>query len=526
MDRREFAKRAAGAGLAAFLSPSDLFTPDRSRTAAADPRDTAAPARGRAGTLPFPDYEQYDALGLAELVRSGKVSTLELLEAAFARADARNSDVNAVVFEWRDRARRRVRTDPPEGPFQGVPFLLKNLGTEVEGTPLDNGSRLFSGHRAEETSRLVRRYRSAGLVDFGRGNAPEFGITATTEPAVHGPSHNPWDLSRTPGGSSGGAAAAVAAGIVPMAYASDGGGSTRIPASCCGLVGMKPTRGRTPVAVGAALGQSLVVSRSVRDTAAALDAVRGGAPGAAFVPPAPERPFAREVDRRQEPLRIAFSTASPHSSAVDDACQRAVEEAAGLCRDLGHEVVEARPDYDFGRLAHAMFKVLMATRVAGTVADREDELGREARDGELENYTRAMAEYARELDAVDHDHALSVVGDFSRRFASFFREHDVHLTPTLGRLPLPLGTLDGSIPDEDEYLEILYGFMPYTMQYNASGQPAISLPLHWSRGGLPVGVQFGAGFGRDAALIRLAAQLEEAKPWFDRRSPVAKRAVG
>lgn len=470
---------------------------------------------------PFPEYERHDAIGLAALVRAGQVTPAQLLEAAAVRLEARNPALNAVVVDWLDRARAEVRRGPPTGPFTGVPFLLKNLGAEMADTRVTMGSRLFTDHRTQDDSEVVKRFRAAGLVPFGRGNAPEFGISATTEPLFHGPTHNPWDLARTPGGSSGGSAAAVAAGIVPMAFASDGGGSTRIPASCCGLVGMKPSRGHSPAGLGAALGQELVVSRSVRDTAAALDVVSGAVAGAPFAVRLPELPYLRHAFESPGRLRIAVSRRSPYGGPVHPACLAAVDHAAALCRSLGHEIVDDEPNYDFASLAQAMFKVVMATRTAGMVGRQEKTLGREAGSDEIEPYTRAMVEFGRTLGALDYATALETIDGFSRRFAGFLTEYDVLLTPTLGGPPLPLGELVGSIADADVYLDILYGFMPFTMQFNASGLPAISLPLHWTGEGLPIGVQFGGRHGEDARLIQLAGQLEQACPWFKRRPRIA-----
>jgi len=526
MDRRRFVKRLAGAGAAALVpgvarASAGVFAPERS--APPLPPEAPDPSSGRVGgrpALPFPEYEEHDALGLGELVRRGEVDAAELLEAAVARMEARNPELNAVVFEWIDRARAWAEEAGREGPFSGVPFLLKNLGSGLEDTPLTNGSRLFEGNRSRGTSVLVRRLMEAGVVPFGRGNAPELGISATTEPLAHGATRNPWDLERTPGGSSGGAGAAVAAGIVPMAYASDGGGSARIPAACCGLVSLKATRGRTPVGLGPANGQALVACRSIRDLAAALDVMAGPVPGAPMTAPEPTRPFREEVDREPGRLRIAFRRSSPFGGRrLDPACVRAVEDGARLCESLGHRVEEAEPEYDFDRLAHAMFKVFMGTRTAATVEARERALGRRAREDELEPYTRGMVEVGRSLSAVEYAGGIDAIDAEARRFSAIFEEYDIFLTPTLGRLPLPLGELIGTIGDEDRYLEILYGFMPFTMQYNASGRPAVSLPLHWTGDGIPVGLQLGAGYGRDALLIRLARQLERARPWFDRRPP-------
>jgi len=513
MQRREFLK---GAGTAAvggsLLGPSVLAPPVR-----------AEPSTGQnASNLPIPEYDTHDATGLAALVRAGELTPGELLEAAGARMRARNEALNAVVFEWMDRAHDHSADGAAQGPFAGVPFLLKNLWTPLEGTPITNGSRLFEGHRSQTTGTIVERILDAGLVPFGRGNAPELGISATTEPLYHGPTHNPWDLSRTPGGSSGGAGAAVAGGIVPIAFASDGGGSARIPASCCGLVTMKPTRGRTPTSLGAALGQSLVVARSVRDVAQALDVMGGPVPGGPFRPESPETSYAEMDGPHDDGLRVAIATESPYGGqSLDPACTRAVKRTATLLEGLGHEVTETRPKYNFDRMAHAMFKVVMATGTANLVQERETSLGRRARSDELEPYTRAMVEYANHLTAQDYARGLQAIDDEARRFASIFADYDVYLTPTLGRPPLPLGELIGTIEDEDKYLDRLYGFMPFTMQYNASGRPAMSLPLFWSEDGLPIGLQLGAGHGQEALLFAVARQLEEAEPWFDRRSPMA-----
>jgi len=514
MDRRAFLKYASTGALAgSIVGPSTFASPDAA--ARSEPVSVS--------DLPVPEYEAHDATGLAALVRAGDLSAPELIDAAAARLEARNERLNAVVFDWMERARDRIADNSLRGRFAGVPFLLKNLGTPLEGTPLTNGSRLFSGHRAERTGTVVERILDAGLVPLGRGNAPEFGITATTEPLFHGPTHNPWDLSRIPGGSSGGAAAAVAGGIVPMAFASDGGGSARIPASCCGLVSMKPTRGRTPTSLGAALGQSLVVARSVRDVAGALDVVRGPVPGGPFRPDSPETPFSEMSGTPQRPLRVAFSKESPYGGrSLDPACVQAVDRTATLLEDLGHEVTDARPEYDFDRMAHAMFKVVMATGTANAVQAREEGLGRRARSDELEPYTRAMVEYADHLTAQDYARGLGAIDAEARRFASIFADYDVYLTPTLGRPPLPLGELTDTMEDENAYLDLLYGFMPFTMQYNASGRPAMSLPLHWSNGGVPIGVQLGAGHGQESTLFALARQLEKARPWFDRRPPLAR----
>jgi Asp-tRNA(Asn)/Glu-tRNA(Gln) amidotransferase A subunit family amidase len=470
--------------------------------------------------MSFDDYESYDALGLAGLVRAGEVKPRELLEAALARAERRNPAVNAIVIPMADEA-RRVAEDPPAGPFRGVPFLLKDLYAYYPGFRTTHGSRLFADFVPDHASELVTRYRQAGLVIFGKSASPEFGITTSTESALFGKTRNPWSLEHSAGGSSGGAAAAVAAGILPAAHASDGGGSIRIPASCCGLFGLKPTRGRVPFGPDAGEGWSGMstvhaVTRSVRDSAALLDVIRGADLGAPYVAPEPARPYLAEVGAPPGRLRIAFQTRSFNGSDTHPDCAEAVRDAAKLCAALGHHVEEAALDVDaavFGRAS----QVIIAANLRASVLDRLRDLGRELREGDLEPGTRAMFEAAAGADAAAYASAIRVIHALGRQVSRFLVDRDLLLTPTLGTPPLPLGRLALDNPDLMTFLRDLLQTVGYTQLFNASGHPAMSVPLYWNAAGLPVGVQFAGRFGDEATLLRLAAQLEQARPWFARR---------
>jgi Asp-tRNA(Asn)/Glu-tRNA(Gln) amidotransferase A subunit family amidase len=470
----------------------------------------------------FEEYESYDALGLAALVRGGELKPRELLEAALARAEQRNPGVNAIVIPMWEEG-RRVAEAPPEGPFSGVPFLLKDLYALYPGVRTTNGSRLFAEYVPDHENELVARYRRAGLVVFGKSASPEFGITTTTESALFGRTRNPWSLEHSAGGSSGGAAAAVAAGILPAAHASDGGGSIRIPASCCGLFGLKPTRGRIPFGPDAGEGWSGMstahaVTRSVRDSAALLDVVQGADLGAPYASPPRERPFLDEVGAQPGRLRVALQVESWNGSDTHPDCVAAARDAAKLCAELGHEVEEARLRVDaqaFGRAA----QVIIAANLRAAVLDRLRELGRELRADDLEPATRLMFEAAAGADAAEYARALRVIHALGRQVSQFLATRDVLLTPTLGTPPLPLGRLALSNPDTGSFLRDLLQTVGYTQLLNASGHPAMSVPLFWNAAGLPIGVQFAARFGDEATLFRLAAQLEQARPWFERRPP-------
>ena len=490
----------------------------------------------------FPEYESYDAVGLAELIRSGEVSEGELLDAAIDRISARDFVLNAVVHQLFDSARSSLGS-LPDGPFRGVPFLLKNLVSEIKGEPLTSGSRFLRANVSDHDAEIVRRYRAAGLVFVGRTNSPEFGLEPTTEPALYGPTRNPWDTSRTSGGSSGGSGTAVSAGYVPAAHGGDGGGSIRIPASCCGIFGLKPTRGRTPSGPlrgpgwnGATVEH--VLTRTVRDSAALLDATRGPDPGAPYYPPPPERPYLEEVDRVPAGLRIGVTTEPFLGEEVDPACVAAVDDAAKLLSDLGHTVEWATPDLDGETFADA-FVTTIATETAAEIREAEARMGRNARYAELEPVSWALYSLGNALSASDYALANRVILGQVRRVGRFFEDFDLLLTPTLARPPIKLGSLSPSLVERTltrsvktlragkvlkaagavrEMAARAFEFVPYTPVFNATGQPAMSVPLYWADG-LPVGVHLVGGYAREDVLFQLAGQLERARPWFDKRPP-------
>jgi Asp-tRNA(Asn)/Glu-tRNA(Gln) amidotransferase A subunit family amidase len=473
--------------------------------------------------MPFDDYESYDAVALAARVSDGDVKPRELIEAAIARAERRNPAINAIVIPMYDEG-RRVAEAPPDGPFRGVPFLLKDLYAMYPGFRTTHGSRLFADHVPDHENELAARYRRAGLVTFGKSASPEFGITTSTESALFGKTRNPWNLEFMAGGSSGGASAAVAAGILPAAHASDGGGSIRVPASCCGLFGLKPTRGRIPFGPDAGEGWSgmstaNVVSRSVRDSAALLDVVQGDDLGAPYASPPRVRPFLDEVGASPGRLRIALQTESFNGSPTHADCVAAAQDAAKLCRELGHTVVEARLTIDgpaFGRAS----QVIIAANLRATVLERLKVLGRDLRDDDIEPTTRMMFEGAKQADAAEYASALRVIHALGRQVARFLTGYDLLLSPTMATPPLPIGRLALDNPDVGALLGALQQTIGYTQLFNASGHPAMSVPLWWNAQGLPIGVQFAGRFGDEATLFRLAAQLEQARPWFDRRPPL------
>jgi amidase len=492
----------------------------------------------------FPEYDRLDALALGELVSRREVSPAELLEAALERADARDPRIHAIVARYDDEARARAGGPLPQGPLSGVPFLLKDHLAAWRGHPLTHSSRFLEGAVQEEDAEVVRRLASAGLVFFGQTNTPEFGILGTTEPELRGPTRNPWNAGRSSGGSSGGAAAAVAARIVPAAQGSDGGGSIRIPASACGVFGMKTTRGR--ISLGPSLGEAWSgldtlgsVTRSVRDTAALLDVMSGPAPGDPCFAPAPARPFLAEVGTPPGRLRVAFTKESLFGRATDAECAAAVEGAARLCADLGHAVEEARPAFPRDALVRA-YLVIVAAGVAAEVEDQARRTGRRPGPHNLEAETWALACGGAALSARDLVLAELEMHRASRGVAAFFEEHDVLLTPTTARPALPLGAVKPTRVERAavrlvarsgsralfERLVSQMGARSFdatgnTMLFNQTGQPAMSVPLHWTTDGIPVGVQAAARFGDEATLFRLAGQLEAARPWADRAPPLA-----
>ncbi len=468
--------------------------------------------------MQFEEYRRHDAVGLAELVARREVSAGELLEVAVARMAQVNPKINAVILDLSARA----RAEPPgEGPLAGVPYLLKDLGAALGGVPTTLGSRMFAQSTPAADSAITRLYKAAGLSIFGKTNTPEFGLWPVTESELLGPARNPWDLSRTPGGSSGGAAAAVAAGIVPAAHASDGGGSIRIPASCCGLFGMKPSRGRvsfSPAGEGWA-GASIqhAVTRSVRDSAALLDAVCQPQPGDPYFLSPPERPFAEEARRDPGKLRIAvFAGSLTAGRTIDPECEAAVRDAARLCESLGHHVEEASLPGDHSAM-QAAAGVVMAASVGANMDAEAERRGRPVEDGDVEGLTMAAYRRGQSARAPDYVRAVQTLHAYGRAAAELFERYDVFLLSTLGRPAIPVGWI---FEDPKQITERLFSFMPNTQAFNNSGQPAMTVPLAWSTAGLPIGVQFVARTGEEALLFRLAGQLEEAQPWFDKVAPL------
>jgi amidase/6-aminohexanoate-cyclic-dimer hydrolase len=472
----------------------------------------------------FEEYASRDAVGLAQLVHDGEVTPGELLELAIERTEAVDSTLNAVVIRMYEQARDVAATGLPDGPLRGVPFLIKDLHLQMRGVVTSQGCALFKDAVGSSDSTLVERYRDAGLVTFGRSASPEFGLTTSTESALFGPTRNPWNPAHSAGGSSGGAAAAVAAGIVPIANASDGGGSIRIPASCCGLFGLKPTRMRVPVGPERAEGWNGLtaihaVTRSVRDSAVLLDVTAGPAAGDPYHAPAPARPFAQEIGTAPGRLRVALMRGPLSGGEVDASVTDGLEQAARLCESLGHAVEEAAPDVEHEALARAMgATIAVATRRA--LERRAAALGRPLAEDDVEPITWKMISGAHQVSGMDALEQRETIHRSSRDMARFMERFDVILSPTLAQPPVPIGRLHLSRDDAAEYFEEVAAYSPFCTLANLTGQPAMSVPLHWTNDGLPVGIMFAGRFGEDATLLRLAAQLEEAQPWFDRRPPI------
>jgi amidase len=469
-----------------------------------------------------------DATAQADLVRAGEVTPAELVEAAIERIETTNGEINAVIHPLFEEGLAAARGELPDGPFKGVPFLLKDLGAAFAGQPLHLGMNFLKERdfRAPMDTYLAQRFRAAGLVTIGKTNTPELGILPTTEPRAHGATRNPWDLGRSAGGSSGGSAAAVAAGMVPMAHANDGGGSIRIPAANCGLVGLKPSRQR--ISEGPLVGDfmsgltaELCVSRSVRDTAALLEAVHGPAAGDPYAAPPPLRPYTEEVGADPGKLRIALWTETVIDQDADPEVVAAARSAAKALEGCGHEVEEP----DLGALRGMPIVEPFLTRWAAGQAQALDQLGLVTGNvigpEDVEPLTWALAEIGRKRSAGEYLEAVGQHQVMSRMLAGIHESgFDLLLTPTLGEPPPPLGTFDDSGPEPMAAFERAFLDGCFTAAFNATGQPAISLPLHWSEDGLPVGIQLVAPLGREDLLLRVAAQLEQAVPWADRTAPV------
>jgi amidase len=469
------------------------------------------------------EYAKHDATGLAGLISTGQASAEDVRQAALRAVEAVNPELNALVGEPFDEP-LSYSTD---GPFAGVPFLIKDLVLHAEGVPTRAGSRMTGdGIPFPYDTDLMSRFRQAGLATLGRTTTPEFGFNASTESVLTGPTRNPWDPSRSAGGSSGGSGAMVAARAVPVAHANDGGGSIRIPAAVNGLVGLKPTRGRVPL--GPDFGEALAgmaiefaVTRTVRDCAALLDAVRGAGIGDKYSAAPPVRPFAEEVGAPPGNLKVAFTTEAWSGAPVDPECARAVEELAALLEELGHDVTEAAPDVDVATFDRANTRVWFAF-LAASVATFAQLTGNQESPDNLEATTLACSEAGRKLTALDMMEADALQNQVTRAVGRWFVDHDVLLTPTLAHATFPLGLLDADDPSLDAkgWYDKIFLHAPFTALFNMTGQPAMNVPAMATADGGPVGIQLVARFGDEATLLRLAAQLEEARPWADRKPAV------
>jgi amidase len=487
------------------------------------------------------EYSKYDASALAELVQDSQVSAVELLDAAIARAEQVNPSLNAIITPLYDYAREQLQQGLPAGPFHGVPFLLKDLLCELEGAPHSQGSEAYKGYISPVSSNLVKRYQAAGLNIFGKTNTPEFGLLGVTEPKAFGATRNPWDLSRSPGGSSGGAAAAVAAGIVPVAAGGDGGGSIRIPAACCGLFGLKPSRGLMPT--GPQRGElwdgavvEHVISRSVRDSVRMLDCIRGPDECTPYPLVVPDTPFAASLCAPKKPLRIGFTTDSFIGSTVSTAANDAVDDASKLLSGLGHQLEPIQLNIDGEQLIDS-YLALYHAQVGALMKHSSDILGVSVAKLAIEEETRSLGTVGSLISATDMVLARQYWTELARTMHAIHDTYDVVLTPTMADIAPQIGHFDLNIAERlgiklvnrlrlhrllmlsgmvKETAKRMLSQYPFTQLANFTGQPAMSVPLYWSNG-MPLGVQLMARLGADHTLIQLATQLEEARPWFNRR---------
>ncbi|MGH9356876.1 MAG: amidase [Terriglobia bacterium] len=468
-----------------------------------------------------------DAVGQAELVRRKQVKPIELVDAAIARIERLNPKINAVVTPMFESARESARQEDrlPAGPLRGVPFLVKDLVAACAGVPLTSGSTFLKSYVPDHDSELVSRLRRAGLVILGKTNTPELGLVCTTEPRLFGAAHNPWDLTRTTGGSSGGSCAAVASGMVPMAHANDGGGSIRIPASCCGVFGLKPTRGRNSLApdmgdIMGGLAEEHAVTRSVRDSAVLLDATAGPAPGDPYWAQPPARPFAQEAGAEPGRLRIALITSTVMGTPLHADCRHAAEDAAKLCAGLGHEVSDDVLPINGERFIKA-FMTVWAAGCAAAIESWTQAGGPAPREDLFEPFTWGLYQTGRQISASAYALSLAELQGLSRQVAKFMLRYYLALTPTLGRPPVPLGWFSAPPLSVLEVQARMAEFVPFTPLANVTGQPAMSVPLYWNEEGLPIGAHFIGRYADEATLFRLAAQLEIARPWASRRPPAS-----
>lgn len=498
----------------------------------------------------FKEYDTFDGLGLAELVQKKEVSPAEICEEAITRIDLLNPALNAVVTKMYDQAREAVSGPFSEGPFSGVPFLLKDLLAAYAGVPMTKGSKAYKNYIPDHDSELVRRYKKAGLLILGKTNTPEFGLLGYTEPELHGATRNPWNIDHTPGGSSGGSAAAVACGMVPLASGGDGGGSIRIPASCCGLFGLKVGRGRNPTGpdhgpIWQGAVSEHVITRSVRDSAAVLDAICGPDRGAPYFLPNPETPYLKVMEKDPDSLRIAFTTRSPIDTDVHPECIQAVEDTAKLLEKLGHNVETAEPKTD-GKALAASFLTLYMGEMAADIEELKSVLGRKARQSDVEMLTWTLGLLGRTYSAGHFVKAMRQWSVASRIMGQFHETYDIYMTPTTASPPVKIGELKpkpaervlmkavntlglGKLLKMSGIVDLLavesLSKTPFTQLVNFTGQPAMSVPLHWTEDGLPCGVQFIGRLGDEATLFRLAAQLEKEQPWFNKRPRLNENTI-
>ena len=463
------------------------------------------------------EYFSYDALGLAELVRTKQISPSELLEKAIGLTEKLDPKLNAIPIKHFDLARENLKNQNNAGIFNGVPFLLKDLNNYLEGTVTSGGSRVLKNIKADHTSELVKRTIDSGLNIFGKTNSPELGLTVTTEPVLYGPTRNPWSLDRSSGGSSGGASAAVASGIIPMAQASDGGGSIRIPASCCGLFGLKPTRARTPLGPASLEGwggQSIFhcVSLSVRDSAALLDVTSGHEKGAPYRSAYQEKSFFEQINIEPGKLKIGYLE-DPNIPISADV-KEIMNSTINLCEKLGHSIESTKINYSSEEISLAIVTII-SSNVAYAVKSQSQQTGREISNEFFENVTLQMAENGKNFSASDYVNAIKINHRLGQDLEKMFDKYDVLLSPVLASPPVKIGTINMDTTDMKTYVERLTQYSPFTGVFNQSGQPSMSVPLYRTKDNLPVGSMFSAAFGNENLLFSLAGQLEEAEPWVD-----------
>lgn len=493
----------------------------------------------------FQEFDRYDALGLAALVKKGEISAKELVEETIARIEEKDGEINAIVYRRFEAALAEAESQKGDRLFEGVPFLLKDLMQYIPDSPTGSGSRLLAGDKKPRETTFAKRLREAGLIVVGKAASSEFGLLPATETDAHGPVHNPWDLTRTPGGSSGGSAAAVAARYLPMASAGDGGGSIRIPAACCGLFGLKPSRGRSPLGpyMGQGWGgfaQELVVSRSVRDSAAAFDVIAPYEPGSPDAAPPLERPALEAIEERPRRLRIAYHAQPFVDVPVESAVREALERSVALLRELGHELIHLEPGFSGNELGRNFQKVVSANAAFEIATAARERKLRAAK--YIEGTSWVSKILGEKLSAVDYVESLSALHLEGRRLAEVYADVDVVLTPTLGKLPIRIGEvrpagfegfavellrrLDWAAPLAlvDSYeiaINNVFSFIPFTPVANFTGEPSMSFPLEESPEGLPIGMMFTGKYARELELFQLARELEETRPFFDRRAPHA-----